>query len=690
MENRTPIISHHIFAGLTYYPNKALLKIDDETRRVSGIPKSLLDGVLKYYPELVSMERLAEELWPDEPEKRTSTNFYTQLRLVRKLLGDDKQEVDRETGEKRPRIIDFISTGFIGVTCKVETHYHESSLPYRTRSLSGWTKAGISASLLAIATISFSFAFKDTVYYAQNKSQLSQLNGEFQRAATSPNGLITVYNFKYESSTSWHLIATNKQTSATSWLVTEQKPDTHNTEPNFSPSGKQLVWVRTDYKTHCEILVAEFEPDTLTFARTRKVLNCDPPMNARTPQFKNENEILVAVSDFQSPFRIIKLNLWTGEKTTITKPANENNNDYSLFYNSDNQQMAYLREADGTGAELRIYDFTHQTDSLLKKYPSALYSVAWINNRIVAQSEKGYEAISTTASITPIQFNEVESLHFPFSDGPKAVGFVKGTLFNRDIVIYHLKTPSEFSQLSTKHADYVVVGAKNNDTLIFFSLKDGKNLVSYQKGKSTKVIADLQKNGADDLAVSPNGKTIAYKLENTLIVQDLEGKTLYSEITGISGFTFSSDSQQLLISKSSPNEEPTIVSLSLNNQFQPTTITKGFLPKTTNNKLYYMRKNPADEKVWLYEHSDDEPKPIMVAPFSTDRIYSYAFDIVNNNLYYFENDALVKTDLTTQEKTIVTPVENARGVSINNAEDLFLTTKKMPVQNSLISVELVK
>ena len=204
------------------------------------------------------------------------------------------------------------------------------------------------------------------------------------------------------------------------------------------------------------------------------------------------------------------------------------------------------------------------------------------------------------------------------------------------------------------------------------------------------MIKDLGRNIVFDLAVSPNGKTIAYRLENTLIIEDLQGNTLYSKSMGISGFTFSSDNQQLLVSKYSPNDEPTIISLALNNHFQSTTVAKGFLPKMTNDKLYYMRQNPLDKKVWLYEHSENEPKPIMVAPFSTDRIYSYAFDIVNDNLYYLEDDKLIKTNLATQEKTVITPVENARGVSINNAEDLFLTTKKMPVQNSIISIELVK
>ncbi|MCW9016644.1 MAG: hypothetical protein OQJ89_06760 [Kangiellaceae bacterium] len=683
-------LSHYSLGKILYDPYRAQIEITSKvksktkSKRISGYPKKILDILINSYPDTKTKEELAAQIWNN---KDAVAKFNTHLHALRNLLEDSKLvDETSETKKEQWEIIDSVATGVVAIKPKVIPHYlSDNSQSSRSTLYSSITLATIAI----LFTTAFLFGFMRTPFIPQNQTPLSELKGEFKRAAVSPDGNIIVYNYKAPDSTSWSLIASNRLSGMINWLITEQRPYTLNTEPNFSPSGEQLVWVYTDYQSFCDIFVANFDPTTLSLAPKKSVFDCTPPRLARTPHFKTESSLLISVSDFQTPYSVVEVDLWTGKQKMVTQPKNKTYGDYSLFYNPQNNKMAYIRQAQEGNSQLRLYDFDDQSDSLIKEFPYFLYSAAWLNSdHLVVQSE----VLSTTGAklSTPIVLNSNESLHYPFTIGDNKVGFVKGRLVDRDITINNLANDTLIDRLSTKYNDYLAVTAKDSNVFAYFSLKDKKHQLFYATDHSKEPIVELDINASVfDFVISPDGKTIAYQIGNLLTVIDKTGKLLHTEHIDINGFTFSADSQQLLMGKSYPTEESTIISLSLDEKYQSKDIAKGFMPKVTGSVLYYLRKNSSDNQVWLYQHTGKGANALMPAPFPTARITSNSFDVINNHLYYIEQSFVVKMNLETRKIDKVAAV-GSRSFSINNKENILVSTKRSPIQNELISIELPK
>lgn len=685
---RDKINYYSIGRQIKYYPSRSQIEIKTQSKRLSGFPKKILDCILKNYPEETSKKDIIATVWRTGEGSIQALN--THLSVLRNLLEDERTK-DKSSNENQTqwKIIDKASTGCLAIKPDVTAHHFQKLVPTPHKTV----VSVIGTAVLLLFISLFSFRFIPASPITTSQTLISVLKGEFERAASSPEGNIFVYTYKSPGSSSWNLIASDRKTGKINWLITEDKPNTYNTAPNFSPSGEQLTWLHTDYQTFCHIYVANFDKSKLAIGNKKSVFQCKVPQLARSPNFKTETSLLFSLSDFQTPYRIIELDLWTGKQTLITQPKRSSYGDYSLFYLSDNNAMAYFRQIPNTGIELRLYNFDERHDLLLKEYPYWLTTIAWLNkNELVAQSDRGYEvvSISETNSVSLIGLPTNEPLHHPFTVGQNSIGFVKGSLVDRDIIITNMNNGSVNTRLSTKWNDYLAVIAGNQHAIVYLSLENQKHQLYYATENSRNPIVELDLNATIlDLAISPDGQTIAYQNGSKLVVVNNKGTILYTETAEISGFTFSEDSNYLFVARFDNDNETSVIKLSIQEKFQENFIAHGLMPKTDQDKLYFMRKQNEEDKTWLYQYSNNKAKKIMPTPFSTMRFSSNSFDIINNYLYYIEKGYLVKLDLISRKKTQVTQIES-RTFSINHTEDVLVSTKKSPVQNNLILLELAE
>lgn len=676
--------------NIKYEPKNSRIEINGRVSNISGQAKKTLDYLIEHRQRSVTRQELSILLWGTEdiPENR----FYQAIKGLRKTLGDTQPW----------KVIDSPAKNLIAL--KPDIKFGSATWTIDKVLLSRNIIVLILFVLISISILVSSFSSDNSLdvlnaYTVQESEYLTDITGEKEYAAISPDGTVLLFTQRESRSHPWELavkrLKSTSQSRNIKVLITSKKNE-HNTEPSFSPSGQRIAWIKTDYRSYCDVMIADFSSDNLSIHQAHSVLDCFNGAFARTPEWKDEASLLVSLPQgFDKPNRIEELDLISGKRTALTSPGKSEYGDYSLFYHRESKKIAYIRTtvSQATGTDLRIYDFKLDIDYKLKVYPELLASVSWLNeNNIVARNDDSFEVISVDGITNPLSLDNFEQLNSPFSIEENVIGFVEGKWARLDIVKYDMTTGNKDRSLSSDSRENYAVIAKISRNIVFLSSRNGKRQLFFsQNGKvASPIMTFKNRYTISDIAISPDGKFIAYALDNQINVIDNTGKLYFRENTLVSGLSFSYDSSQLVAGVRKDGTTK-LFSFSINENFRKTEITKGYMPKIEENG-----------DIYFFEHLGNDKQPTLSKISVTGQLSRFfkvnfqlfrstSYDILDGYLYYVDKDSevkkLVKKSLNSAEATTLFPI-SSQYFSMDASGTQILSIETKPVQNNFIKIKI--
>jgi len=668
------------FGNIVYFPDSLEMIRDDVTCTLPPIPSKILNLLISRTGQYVSRQEITETAWPTS-RIVTEENFYQTIKRLRQFLGD--------TAEPRQFIINSRTN-----------HY----MLKPSVTISGGSKS-ISIgqnSLIVIASamliwLGFNQSQHEIKYQRVEDTVITAIKGQIKKAVISPDHSIVVFLHKAPSSKGWNLKAKKLNSEEYVDLVIG-KPGIYNTEPGFSPSGKRLAWVMTDYRSICKLMIADFNPLDLSLSNEESVLDCAQSYYARSPQWKTENSLFVALPQgLSQPNAIFEIDLTTKRQVKVTSPIGVGRGDYALFFNSNNSKIAHLRQLNAydVKAVLMIYDTKLKTDVVIKKYSSPQYSVAWFDEtRVLVRGDKGFEVVSLDGRSVLIDGERVED-NYIFSMGKSRFGIVRGPLSSANIntidLVNHAQSTAKFS--SASH-DYRAVIGKELNEIAFSSKRNGYrqifitvNQVPVQVTHFTTPVL------LSDLAISPYGRYVTFESGGYLHVVDNSDTLIYKAKVAVSGISFSPDGNSLLFGSEILTDErltsSVIKQLNLSD-LSESILTDGFMPKAVEGGVYFFRLNNETNQSVLHKiNNQGEVIELFESPFHI--VDSTSFDVIGDQLLYVQRNKdqniLVSQNIMTGEMTEIIPLQTTK-FSINKKMTMLVTNPKGEVQNNLAAFRL--
>lgn len=672
---------------IKYEQKNSRIEINGQVTNISGQAKKMLDYLIEHHQRSVTRQELSVLLWGTEdiPENR----FYQVIKGLRKILGDTQPW----------KIIDSPAKNLI--TLKLEVKFRKDIEVTEALSLSENKRLLLILFLLIFSPILFfSFIPKEGsgAYFVQEEEYLTDTKGKKTYAAISPDGSVLLFNQQESRNRPRDLVVKRLKPHSRSGeikvLATGEK-NQYNAEPSFSPSGKYISWVKTDYRSYCDVMIAEFNSESLSIHQQHSVADCSNKGFARTPQWKDETTLLVAMPQQNNqPNGVEEIDLLTLKRKIIVEPIQSEKGIYHLSYNRYTKKLAYLSESvkQGTGTELRIYDFNNNVDYLLKLYPHVLFPVAWLDDEnIVARNNEEYEVINLDGITTPLLLEKPEFLRFSFAIESNIIGFVRGKLSNRNILRHNLITGEKDKTLSSSDWDSYVVIAKLSGDIVFVSRRGNQQQLYFvRNGQITPIKKFRNRDHIIDITISPDGKFIAYMLSNQLNVVDNKGNLHFRKNIPTLGMAFSYDNKQFVVG-TRKKENFELISFSIQENFKPTFVTDGFMPKIMENGDIYFFENLGGDKFPTLS----KVSPLgNISQFSNETFklfQSRSYDIIDGHLYYVdelsEKKQLVRKNIESGELSALYPISSIY-FSMDASGGQLLFTEAEPVHNNFIKLKI--
>lgn len=674
---------------IKYEQKNSRIEVNGQLTNISGQAKKILDYLIEHNQRSVTRQELSVLLWGTEdiPENR----FYQAIKGLRKTLGDTLPW----------KIIDSPAKNLI--TLKPEVKLGRAKGTIEKVLLSRNIILLILFLLISISILIFSFSSENKLdvldtYTVQESEYLTDTEGDKSYAAISPDGSVLLFNQKEGRNRPTDLVAKrlkNHHRSGGIKILATGEKNQYNAEPSFSPSGKYISWVKTDYRSYCDVMVAEFDSDNLSIHQTHSVADCSNKGFARTPQWKDETTLLVAMPQQNNrPNGIEEIDLLTQKRKIIVEPNQSEKGVYHLSYNRHSRKLAYLSQSvnQGTGTELRVYDFNNNVDYLLKFYPHVLFPVAWLDEEnIVARNNEEYEVINLDGLTTPLLLENPELLSFSFAIKKNIIGFVKGKPLNRNIFIHNLLTGEKDKTLSSPEWDSSVVVAKLSGDIVFVSKRGNQQQLYFvRNGQITPVKKFRNRDHVIDITISPDGNFIAYMLSNQLNVIDNRGNLHFRKNMPTLGMAFSYDNKQFVVG-ARRKDKFELISFSIQENFKPTFITDGFMPKVMQNGDIYFFENLGDGKFPTLSKISPERNVSRFSSETFKLFRSTSHDVIDGYLYYVdglsETKQLVQKNIESGEINVLYPISSIY-FSIGASDSQLLFTESESVHNNFVKFKI--
>ncbi len=675
------------FGDIVYFPDSLEIIRDSGSCTLTPIPSRILNFLISRPGQYVSRQEITQAAWPPS-RVVTEETFYQTIKRLRQFLGD--------TSEPRQYIVNSRTNHYmLEPAVTIDDGFTPESTGYHPV-----LKVGFIVLCVAVAWFVFNQLHGGITYQRVEDTAITTIKGQINQAVISPDQSSVVFLHKAPDKQAWNLKAKKLDSEKYVDLVIG-KPGVYNTEPDFSPSGKRLSWVMTDYRSLCQLMIADFDSSTLTLSNQEAVLDCAQAYYARSPQWKTKNSLLVALPQGEAqPDAIFEVDLTTKNRIKVTSPIGVGVGDYALFFNSNNNKIAHLRQLDEYDAEvvLMVYDSEFKTDVILKKYSSVQYSVAWFDEtRILVKGDNGFEVVSLDGQSVSVDGERIDEENYIFSMGDDRFGFVRGPLYSADIniidLINHSQSTTKFS--STSH-EYRVVIAKESNEVAFSSKRNGYRQIFITIDQIPIQVTDFTTPVLFyDLAISSDGRYVAFESGGYLHVLDNSGALIYKKKVAVSGISFSPDGHSLLFGSEVLTSEKLTSSVikQLNlSDLSESTLTDGFMPKAVEGGVYFFRIDQQTNQSVLHKiNHQGEVMALFESPFSLINSTSTSFDVIDDQLLYVQSNKdkkmLVSRNLITDEITEISPLQTTK-FSINKNMTLLVTNPKGQVQNNLAAFTL--
>ena len=695
LPGRKPKVRLVTFADYIYYPLSRQIERNGETKSLNIKQAAILSYLIENQDKECSKQSIINHVW-NNPKTEKEPSFHQYLTQLRQALGDKG---------KPHKIIVKPAMGVYALEPEAAIQYEPTLQEIKEKEiqqkkskllkLSNGIIAAISG-ILIISTTWILQAQDEAAYKAVNYQAVTMRNGQIKRSAATPDASIIAFSYNSTGSPDWSLTAHRVGTEEYRTLVRDSYP-VRNAEPSFSPSGNKIAWVKTNHSDFCKVMVADFNAAEMSISNEKSVVDCSVAYFARTPQWKNDNMLLVAMSlSKYKPKAVVQVDLLAGTIIPLTL-LTVGNGAYGLAFNQELNILAYIAQLDSdkNDVELRIYDFNDKTDVSIRNYPYFPHSIAWIaGNKILSGGDDGFEVVSLSGAASPIHSESIDLEHYPFSMGQNKVGVVQGDIISRNISIIDLVNQQVDNSLSSTRIDYRAAIAKQSKEIVFVSTRKGKRQIFIDRDNQLSQFSQFDGDKSiTDIAISSKAGFVAVNgFNNELIILGNSGELIYRKrYPSITGMSFSPDEQKLVFGVLTAAEH-TIYQISLDS-FVEEKLISGFMPKfSANGELYFFRLNKGATRPVLHKMN------LMgeIEEFFEPKLYlenSNSFEVINDELYYVvshgTDKTLVKQSLLDKQ---VTPVTRITSREFSLAQDLskVVTTEEGVVQNNLASFDVVK
>ena len=623
------------------YTGRVLTKPNGESTKLTRVTADLLELFIENPNRYFSLSDIEEAVWKNRSVERATITRW--ISTLRKELGESPEELYIEN--KR-------SQGY-RLICKVEAYEtqktNRSQLPVLLFGLS-----------ILLAVVIYLFAQK-LIFVDKEVSDtpqtLTSLIGQ-EVDGVYDNNLI-LFSHRSTGEKYWNIYA-KELDGDRSFSLTQTPHDERNI--SFSPDGSKIAFQRRSNGL-CQIIIADLNRRLMKLLNEQVVYDCLYDDESVSISWKNQSSLYLAMRKVR--LGIYSISLFDIESSSLVPVIEETTRgvgDYYVKYSSIRNELIYLRNIGYSSTEIWSYNSATNENKKIHDVPFVLMAVAFTDSdqSIVFNTKSG------TLVKKPLSIDEKHKVihtvnypvHWVFGIGVKDIGYTHGFIRVNDIVKFKIGEATK-RIASSAFNDSMPVISQHAGSIAFKSSRTGSNQIwlADQNNSVKKLTSIKETSRVSDLAITPNGETIAYTSDTTITVVDKTGTVLYESPKDVVYLhpTFSSDSETLYYSINYENNW-IIEKRSLANLIAPQTVTEGFFNQpcfNNNNCLYFFKKD--NDTLYKLQENKIINTGVQVPGLTRNN----HFEVIEDDIYFTNTDDgytyLYKINFSTKELTKIMP-----------------------------------
>lgn len=492
-----------ILGQCVYDPETRTISNDSNAPQIIGHVQAKLLKLLYSEPKAYfSNEDLQREVWDNRFIENTT--IRTTVSYLRKALGESTDcryiESARNKGYRFVANIEVISN---------------------SRRLKNILPTTI---FVAMAILLSYIILKDDPLIIIPQMQTTLLGQELRATA---NGDLLVFSHKPADGNNWNLYAKRLGQEHYYQLTDGRFNDSHAV---FSADKKRLAFNRHDGNS-CKIMVAEIGHDSVGLTKLETAFSCIDELLSVSIAWAGENSLYLSYTDSLSKhYKIYSFDLTTKKLQAITSPTNDSG-DYYVTHSPASNMTIFFRLVGGSKTEIWRYDGQKKQSYKIASIPLVLLSAAWTDKGRQLVIKTGNGQLSTLNIVSGEMkslFRANYSISYPFSINQQSIGYMRGSLWVKDIVRLDLKGKSQ-NVITSSFSDYRPIYAQESGDIAFVSNRTGRSQIWLQtKNEELLQLTDFEESfRIADLTISQDGKLIAFTINTQLNIIDHNGKNIY-------------------------------------------------------------------------------------------------------------------------------------------------------------------
>ena len=530
--------------------------------------------------------------------------------------------------------------------------------------------------LVVISLVTFQYILpnSDNNTY-QTPYPLTSLKGHELFGAASPDSRYIVFSHKALNATAnWQLVIKSLEQERYYQLTVEQA---NHLQAKFSQNGNYLLYHVFSSDVN-EIRLAEINWQTYQLENIKSIKKFPAGLYTVYLAWNDDNSFYYASKPERlSPVSIKRYNIEQQTEEIITQPPTNGAGDLALSYSPDQKKLAFLRNVAYSKSEVYTYDEITKTLNQHYTLPIEPLSLEWdTGERLIIRDKE------TSLSLLDTRTNEITQIlssrypvYAPFFISENMIGFTQGDFIISDIEQSYLDSSSEPEPfISSSFNDYRPSYSQETKSLAFLSNRTGLDQIWIKElsGNLRQITTFDEAKKIQHIALSPNGKLIAFTSNATIFLLDSFTGDLLSEIAGDDKSyidpVFSQNSDYLYFTLKH-GDEWFIERRVLSNLSLETILTKGFLvkPCATSGCYYYLRLS---DKMLMKRTGLDAEVSTGVKLENVG--FASQFEILGNSVFY----TLKQNGTVTLYKHIIGNADREKVKAVNSIHFTINTDNK--------------